>query len=53
MEGFRMLGKVKGKESQGLCDKGLEELGKGSFGSCYKGDIVIGSLEVQYEEDWR
>jgi hypothetical protein len=53
MEGFRMPGKAKGKESQGLCDKGLEELGKGSPGSCHKGDTATGSLEVQYEEDWR
>lgn len=49
MEGFRMPGRSKGEESQGLCDKGLEEMGKGSPGSCCKGDTAAGGLEEQYE----
>lgn len=47
--GARMPGKAEGEESQGLCDRGLDEMGKGSPGSCHKGDATVGSLKVQDE----
>lgn len=37
------------RERQGLCDESLHKMGKGSPGSCHKGDTAVGSPEVQYE----
>lgn len=34
--GARMPEKAKGEEKQGLCDKGLDEMGKGSPASCHR-----------------